>query len=273
MSETKTLVFPEGGNANGLDPNLLLAMSNGGFGGMGNGGWIWLLFLWALWGGNGFGFGNGFRFGDGGGGLANIINGDAGRELLMQAINGNGNAISQLATTLNCSIGQIQSAINNVQSTIAQGDNAIMSKIADCCCENRLAICNQTNTLSNAMNSNTQAIIAKLDAAETRALTDKIDALREKNTALSNQLSQEHQTLQFSQMISGATAPIASALNALQSDVDGIKCKLPKTEVVPVTSEYIPVNRSVNIGYAPCATNYGLCNGWGGFGFNNSLWG
>lgn len=270
MSETKTLVFPEGGNTNGLDPNLLLAMNNGGFGNMGNGGWIWLLFLWALWGGNG----NGFGFGNGGGGLANMINGDAGRELLMQAINGNGNAISQLATTLNCSIGQIQTAINNVQSTIAQGDNAIMSKIADCCCENRLAICNQTNTLSNAMNSNTQAIIAKLDAAETRALTDKIDALREKNTALSNQLSQEHQTLQFSQMISGATAPIASALNALQSDVDGIKCKLPKTEVVPVTSEYIPVNRSVNIGYAPyCYGGFTGFSGWNNGCFNNSLWG
>lgn len=267
MSETKTLVFPESGSGNnGLDPNLLLAMNNGGgFGG--NNGWIWLLFLWAL-------RGNGFGFGNGGGGLANMINGDAGRELLMQAINGNGNAISQLATTLNCSIGQIQTAINNVQSTIAQGDNAIMSKIADCCCENRLAICNQTNTLSNAMNSNTQAIIAKLDAAETRALTDKIDALREKNTALSNQLSQEHQTLQFSQMISGATAPIASALNALQSDVDGIKCKLPKTEVVPVTSEYIPVNRSVNIGYAPyCYGGFTGFSGWNNGCFNNSLWG
>lgn len=271
MSETKTYVFPEGGNgANGLDPNLLLAMNNGGgFGGNGN--WWWIIFLWALWGGNGNGFGNGFG---GNGYLANALNNDTGRELLMQAINGNGNAISQLATNLNCSIGQIQAAINATQATIAQGDNAIMSKIADCCCENRLAICNQTNTLSNAMNSNTQAIIAKLDAAETRALTDKIDALREKNTALTNQLSQEHQTLQFSQMITGATAPIANALNALQNDVDGIKCKLPKTEVVPVTSEYIPVNRSVNIGYAPYC--YGGFTGFGGFNngcCNNSLWG
>lgn len=265
MSETKTYVFPEGGNgANGLDPNLLLAMNNGGgFGNMGNGGWIWLLFLWALWGGNGFG---GNR-----GGFGNVVNDDASRQLLMSAIEGNGNAISQLATNLNCSIGQIQSAINNVQTTIAQGDNAIMSKIADCCCENRLAICNQTNTLSNAMNSNTQAIIAKLDAAETRALTDKIDALREKNTALTNQLSQEHQTLQFSQMITGATAPIANALNALQNDVDGIKCRLPKTEVVPVTSEYIPVNRSVNIGYAPYC--YGGFTGFNNGCCNNSLWG
>ena len=263
MSETKTYVFPEGGNgANGLDPNLLLAMNNGGgFGGNGN--WWWIIFLWALWGGNGNGFGNGFG---GNGYLANALNNDTGRELLMQAINGNGNAISQLATNLNCSIGQIQAAINTTQATIAQGDNAIMSKIADCCCENRLAICNQTNTLSNAMTTNTQAILAKLDAAETRALTDKIDALRERNSTLSNQLSQEHQTLQFSQLISQATAPIATAVNALQSDVDGIKCLLPKTEVIPATPEYVAVNRSINVPFCGCGYGFG---GWN----NNSLWG
>jgi hypothetical protein len=267
MSETKTYVFPEGGMANnGLDPNLLLAMNGGGMGGFGNGGWIWLLFLWAIWGNNGNGF-----FGNRGG-LANELNNDAGRELLMQAIQGNGNAISQLANNLNCSIGQVQSAINNVQATIAQGDNAIMSKIADCCCENRLAICNQTNTLSNAMTTNTQAILAKLDAAETRALTDKIDALRERNSTLSNQLSQEHQTLQFSQLISQATAPIATAVNALQSDVDGIKCRLPKTEVIPATPEYVAVNRSINVPFCGCGYGFGGFNGFGGWN-NGSLWG
>lgn len=264
MSETKTLVFPESGSGNnGLDPNLLLAMNNGGgFGG--NNGWIWLLFLWALR-GNGFGFG-----GNGGGELANMVNGDAGRELLMQAINGNGNAISQLATNLNCSIGQIQSAINNVQMTIAQGDNAIMSKLADCCCENRLAICNQTNTLTSAMNNNTSAILAKLNDAETRALTDKIDALREKNATLTNQLSQEHQTLQVGQFINQATAPIVSSLNALQSEVDGIKCRLPKTEVISTANEYVPINRSI---YAPyCGIGaFGNFGAWGNC--NNSLWG
>lgn len=38
--------------------------------------------------------------------------------MLLQAINGNGNAISQLATTLNCDINAVQSAINSVQSQI-----------------------------------------------------------------------------------------------------------------------------------------------------------
>lgn len=34
-------------------------------------------------------------------------------------------------------------------------------------------------------------------------------------------------------MISSATAPIVTKLNSLQSDVDGIKCKLPNTVSVP----------------------------------------
>ena len=42
-----------------------------------------------------------------------------------------------------------------------------------------------------------------------------------------------HQTATFGNMISSATAPIVTKLNSLQSDVDGIKCKLPNTVSVP----------------------------------------
>lgn len=45
--------------------------------------------------------------------------------MLLQAINGNGNAISQLATTLNCDINAVQSAINSVQSQIQSVGNQI----------------------------------------------------------------------------------------------------------------------------------------------------
>ena len=71
------------------------------------------------WGGNGWnGFGGNRGIGQVGTDLGNLINNDAGRELLMQAIQGNGNAISQLATTLNCTLGDVQSAINGVMSQI-----------------------------------------------------------------------------------------------------------------------------------------------------------
>lgn len=145
---------------------------------------------------------------------------------------------------------------------ITSGNATLASELANCCCttqrsidavnnnitkmgyENQLSVCNQTNNLVNTMNSNTlalrdsgtantQSIIAKLDAMQNQALLDKIDSLRERNSTLLTQLSQEHQTATFGNMISSATAPIVTKLNSLQSDVDGIKCKLPNTVSVP----------------------------------------
>jgi len=44
---------------------------------------------------------------------------------LLQAINGNGNAISQLATTLNCDVNAIQTAINSVNSGVSRVGNQV----------------------------------------------------------------------------------------------------------------------------------------------------
>lgn len=46
------------------------------------------------------------------------LNNDYGRELLMQAIQGNRSAIDQIANALNCITTQLQSAICNVQGAI-----------------------------------------------------------------------------------------------------------------------------------------------------------
>ena len=91
-----------GGNK--MDPNLVAALMNGrnnqdGFGGA-NGWWLWIIVLFWLWGGRGFGNG----FGNGGdccaNGLPAQLNNDYGRELLMQAIQGNRSAIDQIASAL-----------------------------------------------------------------------------------------------------------------------------------------------------------------------------
>ena len=278
----------------GLDPNLLLAMNrnNSGFGG--EGGWfIWVIFLFFLMGWGNGGWGNGFG-GNGSNGFPNLINNDAGRELLMQAIQGNGNAISQLATNLNCSVGQIQQSINGVMTqlqsvgnqvgmsgmqvinAIQSGNTGIAQQIADCCCENRLAICNQTNTLTNTMNTNTQnlkdatlaqtqAILAKLDAAETRVLQDKIDAERAKNVALTNQLSQEHQNAYFAQVTAQSIAPVNNVLTDLSARIAKIECNQPEVAKVP----YSPV-----VGVPTCvAAQYGLYGGSNPYGVGNGFWG
>lgn len=183
MSETKTYVFGNDGQCgggmmsllspllqrNGLDPNLLLAMNKNGNGWGDGSGFMWVIFLFFLmgWGGNGWG---GFG-GNGRGAIANEINNDYGRSLLMDAIGGNRNALSNLATQLNCTEGQIQSAISALTSQVQsvgnqvgmsgmqtinalqQGNMQIAQQLANCCCENRLATCQQTNTLQAAINN------------------------------------------------------------------------------------------------------------------------
>ena len=284
MSETKTYVFGSEGASgsggmmsmlapllqkNGLDPNLLLAMNrnNGAFGG--EGGWfIWVIFLFFLMGWGDNGWGNGNRPG-----LANEINNDYGRSLLMEAIGGNRNAISNLATQLSCSEGQIQSAIAalstqmqnvgnqvgmsgmQVINALQQGNMQIAQQIAQCCCDNKMAICQQTNTLQTAINNvatgqergfssiayetqrqtcelnsaiknSTQLILDGQRAAEMREMQNKIDLLREENSAYKS-------SAMTSQIVSSAVAPLNAAMAVLQGEVAGIKCKLPETVTTP----------------------------------------
>jgi len=53
------------------------------------------------------------------------LNNEAGRELLMNAIQGNGTAINQLASSLNCSTQQLQNAICQIQGQIQQVGNQV----------------------------------------------------------------------------------------------------------------------------------------------------
>jgi len=160
-TDSKVFMFPEGGNNSSIDPALLMALNNnGGFGG--NGSWLWIIFLFFLYPllRNGGFFGNNGSFAQSPSGyIANMANNDVGREMLMNAIQGNGNAISNLATTLGCNVDSIQTAVNGVMSAVNQvgnqvgmtsmqtinavqaGNNALGQQIASCCCENRLAIC------------------------------------------------------------------------------------------------------------------------------------
>lgn len=319
MSDSKVFMFPEQGTngimpmltsllqQRGVDPNVLLAMRNNGSFGSEGGLFIWVIFLFFLmgWGGYGNGFGNK------GSDLRELINNDQGVDLLMQAIHGNGNAVSQLATTLNCTLGDIQLAINGVMSQIqgvgnqvgmsAQqiinavqaGDCQIASKIADCCCENRLATCQQTNTLQNAINtvatgqergfssvayetqrqtcdirdsikSATDSILAGQRDAEMREMQNKIDALREANSQKDTVINNGQQTAIFSQMIQQAVSPITSVLSSLQSDVNGVKCRLPETVTLPYScATAIPTNMLYNYGLTGLNTCCGTSSLWG----------
>ena len=304
MDTSKIMMFPEMGTNSGIDPNLLLALNNnGGFGG--NGIWIWILFLWLIWGANGWG-NNGFG-GNGAGFLSNQMNNDTGRELLMNAIQGNRDSINSLANLLNTEVNTVQNGIftlNNaitsvgtqvgmsglqIQNAIQSGNASIASQICQCCCENRLAIseqtnrlqsqiaanqaadqlatCQQTNALSTQSERNTRDITDAINAQsvmindkfcdlEKRELQNKIDALTADNALLRSNANNERQTILLNERF-----------NDIQNQLVSIKSAQPNT--VPVQwPNLTAVNTTpyVNGGF------YG--NNWGGFfgnGFGNNV--
>lgn len=194
-------------NKGSMDPAALLAMmNNNGMGGNGGWWWIWIILLFFCWGGNGFGFG-----GRNAGALASELNTDANTNLLMQAINGNKDAISTLSTTLNCDINAVQTALNTINSGVSQiacdtklascevinaitsGNASLASQLASCCCdvrssiadvnnnitkmgyESQLSMCNQTNTLQSAITSGFNSLLSD-NTTKFNILGSKIDA-------------------------------------------------------------------------------------------------
>lgn len=272
--EAKTYVFGNSDNS-----ALMAAMANnGGFGG-GGGWWAWII-LMALWGGNGFG-----RNGQDTQEILATLNGDQGRQMLMSAIEGNSTAISQLASTLHCDVTAIQSALNAVQASICQvgntvgmtgmqivnavqaGDASLASKLAECCCsnkllvteqgyQNRLALQEQTTFLGAKLDNQTNIIVDKFCDLEKRELQGKIDSLIERNSQLQNTLDNANQTSQIMSYINTVVSPIAA-------DVASIKCSTPPT--VPVQ---FPTLQAVQT--TPYCANFA---GFSPFGFGNGYWG
>ena len=284
----------------GIDPGMLALMNgNGGFGGQ-NGIWgvIYLAIVASIFGWNNGGFGFGGR---GFNGLPAELAGNEGRELLMSAIQGNGNAINQIASTLNCSTQQVQAALSNIQNSVGltgtqiinaiqSGNSGIVNQLSTCCCNilqaverqgaaTQLQNCQNMNALTNTMNANTlslrdgatantNAILAKLSDMQNQAQQDKIASLTAQLTAAQSEISQRNQNATILNAVSQQVAPLAAGLQALQGDVDGIKCKLPNT--VPVQwPNIVGVNTDLYkaAAYGAAAGSYA-----GGYGCNG-YWG
>lgn len=290
--ESKTYVFnPESGTSGtgansilamlpallqkqGVDPGIIALLNKG----ENRNGWddmFAILLLFILMGnGNWGGFGGNRCYGSNGqGGVVPMINNDANTAVIMQAVQRNGFDVQSLATALNTSSDAVMAGINSlgqqicglgnqmgmntnqIITAIMQGNNALATQLAECCCKTnnaitamdgniKLSICEQTHQINDTANSNAlmlrdnaqanhQAMMAKLDQMQTQALQDKIDKLREDKSTLLAQISNEHQTQNLQAYQAQIIAPINAALAALQSEVAGIKCKLPNTVSVP----------------------------------------
>ena len=321
MGENGVFVFPDaatGHAASSIDPNLLLALQNNGGFGNGNGAWWWIMFMWMMWDRNG-------RNGNFNDYLASV-NGNEGRQYLADIMNGRFDNLNTLAQMVNTSVEGVKTGVFGLQNAITEvsgqigmsglqtinaiqsGNTSILSKLCECCCENRLAICQQTNSIQSTLASNhaddilqaeknaagLQLQLSQLDGAnklsvcqqtnalqnqaerdtnailnaiagqntlitkefcdlKERELQSKIDTQSDVITQLRNQISNDHQTLQFN-----------AAFKALDNKIGAIAAKQPNT--VPVQWPNI-----VGVNTTPCigqglypGGNFG---GWGsGFG-------
>lgn len=269
---------------------VLLAVLNGGVGGFG-----------------GFGGGRGFNQLNNDANTATIMQAVTRNgfdiNTLSTALNTSSDAIINAINTLSGQIcnfaNQSNQNTNQVLTALLQGNNAITSQICSCCCDLKQLVsesnyltergfnntnqvlakgfCDlgyasqaQTCELKGAIKDSTEAILAGQRAAEMREMQREITERDRKIAEQNNAINNYQQTQTFAAMLNNATAPIAAAVNGLQSDVDGIKCRLPRTEVIPATPEYVAVNRSINVPYGPYC-NYGTFNT--GCCGNGSLWG
>lgn len=298
--ETKTYVF---GNEGATVP-AWMAMNNGGFGGF-NGNTIGDLIGLAIvasifgWnGGNGFG---GWGGNNGGAGfISNQLNNDSGRELLMNAINSNGEAsraaIQNLATmlgqdynTVNGSLQNVLSVLNNIGAqqgmsalqvinAIQNGNASLTSALQNCCCENRLLTTQQgyeaqirtleqTNTLGAQADRNANDIIRAINA-QTVEMDNQFCAARERDMQAKIDTQADIIT-QLRGQIDNAnqTAAITGYVNSLIAPLQAKVTQIADKQLPTVPVQW-PQIQAINT--TPYAGNY-FGNGFFGNSWNNGI--
>jgi hypothetical protein len=184
-------------------------------------------------------------------------------------------------------------------NAIQAGNATLGSQLASCCCENRLAICNQTNAIQSSIashDSNVRLQLAQNEAADQLAVcnqTNTITSQNERNTnnilnaiagqntlitkefcdlkerELQNKINTQGDIItQLRNQISNDNQTLAfnKAMSALDDKIDAIAAKQPNTISIPYPQLSV-VNNTPNVG------NWPGFNPWG-YGFNGgSYWG
>ena len=265
MAESTVVYTPE--NNGGSVPAWMAYGNNGLFGNNGWGGGI-LGFLLGLFFGNGWGGFGGFGGGygsNGAGFLSNQINNDSGRELLMNAINSNGEAsraaVSNLATALGQDFNLVNSGVNAIRdgisaltaqtgmsslqiiNAIQSGNSALASKLCECCCnaklliteqgyQNQISTLNQTNTLSTAITGGNQRIVDAISDLKTTTISEFCAARERDMQAKIDTQSDVITQLRGEISNDKQTAQLNALIAPLYAQINAITAKLPNT--VPV---------------------------------------
>lgn len=279
----------------GLDPNAVFAMMNNrgnGYGdGFGNSAWWIIILLIFGWGGFGNGFGGGFGGRGSAQGLAdlgNLVNNDAGRDLIMQAIQGNATAISQLASTVHCDTSALNGAIQNLSTQVCQlgntiglgqrdiiqqvllGNQTLASQLCNCCCDLRAQIADFKGDLSLQM------------CQQTNALTNSINnvAVGQERGFSSVAYETQRQTCSIEKAIADSTAQIlagqrAAEMREMQRDLQQLRDERSQYQMSALLQQQ---SRNIIDTVRPCPTPaFITCNPWGcnggfygnGYGYNS----
>ena len=196
----------------------------------GGGAWLWILVIFALlgWGGNGWG---GFGGGNGGGYVAtaatqaDIQRGFDTRTVIskldginsglcdgfyamnngmLSGFNGVGNAICNMGYQTAQLVNGVNTNMNQGFTGVTAGLTALGNQMSDCCCGTQRQIergfcdtnynmATNTRDVIQSTHSDTDRIIARIDAMENTRMQEKISALQSENQSLKFAASQNEQ--------------------------------------------------------------------------------
>ena len=306
MDDSKVFMFPDGGTKQTSDINSLLPLLMMSNGGMNGGGWMWIIFLFFLYPlmRNGGLFGNVGGNGNGClGPLANMVNNNDGRDLIMQAINGNGAAVQRLATMFGTKVDMIQAAISQVNNAVTQigckidsstgallnagtqNTMTLAQQLANCCCnlktiisdtahQSQLETLRQTDTIKES--------VGGVGNALTRGFADVGYALRDQTCNLEKSIDGVGDRV-IAKLDATEKAAMQDKINALQTQLttehqSGVIAQQIAAAVNPIAAAVQEIKcaqpQTVTVPYQPfqavpncVAYQYGMYNNNGLNGF------
>ena len=308
MDDSKIFMFPDAGTrqtSSDVNSLLPLLMCNGGLSG---GNWVWIIFLFFLYPlmRNGGLFGNaGLNGGGCLGPLANMVSNNDGRDLLMQAINGNGAATQRLASMFGTKVDMIQAAIAQVNNGITQvgckidsstgallnaGTQNTMNlaqQLATCCCNLKSAITDSAHQSQLETLRQTDVIkesVGDVNSAVTRGFADVGYALRDQTCSLDKSIDGVGDRI-IAKLDASEKAAMQDKINALQTQLttehqSGVIAQQIAAAVNPIAQAVNEIKcaqpQTVTVPYQPfqavpncVAYQYGMYNGGNGL---NGFW-
>lgn len=261
----------------GIDPGIVALLNDkcrDGTWGEGGGMLVLLFLIILLGGGNGFGWGNNRDGGFSVDGVNRTVVNEANFGQLLDAINGNREAIERVASNCNCSVQQVQMALCGVDKQLALNHGDFINAIQSCCCNIRTDIMQSQNAIQSQLakcccdtnlNIERQGCQTRQDIQETRFLIQTTDAA-------SRQLAQQ-QHCETLNAISGMESRLIQRedqreIQALRDKLEEAKAETRQAQLIAAISGTRNVRARYDTDNQTICGTVGACGcGCGNFGF------